>query len=214
MELEEIEQREQEPEYQYDAVIVLSAAYREGKKGYEFPTIVEESREKVFGGKMRLIAASQLYEDHITPVLILTGKNVLGERKLSNATAQSEFLQRRLRIPKKDLLIAEEGQYTTLGQAKYLKEFIEKNKFKKERVALLTSAFHLPRAVRMFRQEGLSLPFIPAEKILWQRSNYYRRLIKRLYKSNDMDIRRHFERAGILALLSGTYKSQIEGLTN
>jgi uncharacterized SAM-binding protein YcdF (DUF218 family) len=112
------------------------------------------------------------------------------------------------------MLIAEEGKYTTLGQAEYLKEFIAEHDLKVKRVALLKSAYHLPRAVRMFKEEGLDLPFIPAEKVLWNRSLHYRRLIRKLYKSQDMDIRRHFEKAGIQALLSGTYKSQIEGSTN
>ena len=214
MEAELQKPKEKQPNYEYDAVIVLSAAYKMGKAEYQFPTILSESREKVFGGKMRLIAAAQLLEDNKTPILILTGKNVLGEGQLSNAKAQAEFLQKRFRVPRKALLIAEEGEYTTSGQVKYLKEFLAKHNFQGKRVALLTSAYHLPRAVRMFRSEGLNLPFIPAEKILWSRSLHYRKLIKKLYKSQEMDIRRTFERAGIKALLSGTYESQSEESKN
>jgi len=159
--------------------------------------------------------ASTLRKENIhTPILILTGKNVLGEGQLSNAKAQAEFLQKRFRVPRQALLIAEEGEYTTSGQAKYLKEFLAKHNFQGKRVVLLTSAYHLPRAVRMFRSEGLNLPFIPAEKILWSRSLHYRKLIKKLYKSQEMDIRRTFERAGIKALLSGTYESQSEESKN
>lgn len=209
METELFDEKEQLTNYDYDAVIVLSALYKLGKKGYEFPTVDEDTRERAWGGKIRLNAAAELVKAGKTPTLILTGRNVLGEGKLSNAQAQSNYLQQRLHINQEALVLAEEDHYSTLGQARYLKKFLEKNKLEGKRVVLLTSAYHLPRAVRIFRREGLDLPFIAAEKILWQKSKYYQKLIRKLYQSSAMDTRRVFEKAGVRDLEVGTYVPQI-----
>ena len=197
----------EKPIHEFDAVIVLSGAYRKGKRGFEFPTIVSDSPEKVFGGKMRLLAAVELLRREKTPLIILTGGKGLGENEISNAEAQSKYAQERLGVSRDNIRIAEETQYNTIGQAAFLKSYLEKEGIPPEKVVVITSAYHMPRAVRFFRQFGLNIRFLPAEKILWQKGPHYQKLIRDLYQSEDMDIRRSFEKAGIKALLEGNYQS-------
>lgn len=196
--------------YDYEAVIPLSGAYTKGKRGFEFPTIVSESPEKVFGGKMRLLAAVELLKQEKTPLIILTGGKGLGPNEISNAEAQSKYAQERLGVSRDNIRIAEETQYNTIGQATFLKSYLVKEGIPPERVVVITSAYHMPRAVRFFRLAGLNAKFIPAEKILWQKGHHYQKLIRDLYRSEAMDIRRSFEHAGIKALLEGEYRSSVD----
>lgn len=188
-------------------MIILSGDYKKGEKGYEFPTIVEESKEKVFGGKMRLLAGLELLRNGKTPLLILTGGKGLGENELSNAKAQAKLLRERYNVRDEELMIAEENELGTRAQAAHLKEFLEENSLLDKKVLVITSAYHLPRTVRFFREAEVNVKFLPAEKILWQKSSHYQSLIRKLYKSKEMDIRRAFEQAGIKALIEGSYKS-------
>ena len=196
--------------YDYEAVIPLSGAYTKGKRGFEFPTILSESPEKVFGGKMRLLAAVELLKQEKTPLIILTGGKGLGENEISNAEAQSKYAQERLGVSRDNIRIAEETQYNTIGQAAFLKSYLGKKGIPPERVVVITSAYHMPMAVRFFRLASLNVKFIPAEKILWQKGRHYQKLIRDLYRSEEMDIRRTFEQAGIKALLEGEYRSPVE----
>lgn len=197
----------EKPIHEFGAVIVLAGAYRKGRRGFEFPTVLIESPEKVFGGKMRLLAAVELLKQKKTPVIILTGGKGLGPNEISNAEAQSKYAQERLGVSGDHILIAEETQYNTKGQASFLKAYLESRGIPIEKAIVITSAYHMPRAMRFFRQSGLNIRFLPAEKILWQRGAHYQKLIRDLYRSEDMDIRRSFEEAGVKALLEGKYQS-------
>lgn len=110
----------------------------------------------------RLIEALRLYRQNPNATIILSGGRVFGslsESKTMNNLAVS------LGVPPKHLII-ENGSRDTHEEARYLKKMLGKRPF-----ALVTSAFHMPRAMAIFKKQGMQPIPAPTQFIAKQNPN-------------------------------------------
>lgn len=94
----------------------------------------------------RLIEAIRLYRQNPKSTLILSGGRVFGssaEATVMNNTAIALGVER-------DHMKIEIGSRDTVEEAQHLEPLIKNQKF-----VLVTSAYHMPRAVKIFKEQGL-----------------------------------------------------------
>ena len=118
----------------------------------------------------RLLTTLRLYERHHLPIL------VSGGQVFSDTGSEAEIARRvllSLGVP--DAMIYVEGRSLTTGQnARYSAEILRQEGF--AHPILVTSAFHLPRAVLNFEHEGIVVTPYPAD--FWVSGNPQLYLIK------------------------------------
>ncbi len=169
-----------------DAIVVLSGMVRiiETQLGYRYE-LTEASD--------RILAGVDLFKEKKAPIIILTQ----GKLPWSLGLSEGEYLRDlaiKLGIPKKNIILTELVQ-NTAQEAKSIKKIFSKNNF---RVILVTSAFHMPRAKKVFDSAGINvipfavdflsessvltvMDFIPSAKALSQTSFFVREIIGRAY---------------------------------
>lgn len=102
----------------------------------------------------RCLLAAELYRQADgCPVIASGGDAGAGSPGLTLAGAMREFLIRQ-GVPPSDVL-AEDQSRTTLENASYTAELLREREI--SQIVLVTSASHLPRAVRCFRAQGLTV---------------------------------------------------------
>ena len=109
------------------------------------------------GAGDRMVYAAYLYHQGIAPNLLLTGGNIpwMTDRE-APANDMAEILKM-LNIPE-DALWVETASLNTYENALYSWKILEKKKI--DRIVLVTSAMHMPRALALFENQGFSV--IPA----------------------------------------------------
>mgnify|MGYP000492167712 CR=1 FL=1 len=169
-----------------DAVVVLSGMVKtiQTKNGLDYEW--GEAADRIFAG-------IDLFKSNKAPVLILTG----GKLPWSIGVPEGEYLRDvaiDLGVPKKDILITENVENTD-QEAKAIKKILLLDNPK---VILVTSAFHMPRAQKVFEAAGLSvspyavdflsgvekvkiMDFIPNADAFKDTSFFIREIIGRLY---------------------------------
>lgn len=171
-----------------DAIVVLSGMVRtiRAKNGlaYEWG----EESDRIFAG-------IDLFKEQKAPSLILTR----GILPWSVGKPEGEHLRDvavKLGIPNKDILLTENVQNTD-QEAKSVRELLTNDKPK---IILVTSAFHMPRAQKVFEAAGLNvvpfpvdflseagqlmlMDFIPSAGSLTDTSLFVREMIGRTYYS-------------------------------
>ena len=88
-------------------------------------------------------------------------------------------------IPKKDLLTTY-PVFNTLGEAKAIKNLLGRKTSNKQKIILVTSAFHMKRAMKVFEREGINVLPYPVDfrtsknlisklrnPLVWIPSSYY-----------------------------------------
>ena len=171
-----------------DAIVVLSGMVRtiDSKNGlyYEWG----EASDRIFAG-------IELIKKNKAPIMILTG----GKLPWSVGKPEGEYLRDvaiKYGVPNKNILLTENVENT--GQeAKAVGKLLNKTSPK---IILVTSAFHMPRAQKVFEAVGINIEpfavdflsgadkytimnFIPSAGALKQTSFFIRELIGRLYYS-------------------------------
>lgn len=122
-------------------VVVLSGDFREGDL-----TAVD----RIACSVTRLIEGIRLWKAIPNSKLVLTGGRIPGfSEDMSIAKAQAEACLQ-FGVPR-DALILEDGSWTTEDQAKLVSPIVGKEPF-----ALVTSAFHMPRSLMVFRYQGVN----------------------------------------------------------
>lgn len=121
----------------------------------------------------RIWHAARLYREGLAPKIIVSGGRSPGleKRKDIQTEAQSmAMLLTDLGIPATALILEEEAR-STRENASFTKNLVKNN-----RVALVTSAFHMPRSVASFEKEGVNVDAYPTDfqiapetKPLWAR---------------------------------------------
>ncbi len=108
-------------------------------------------------GADRLIHAIMLYrKGHIKKILITGGTiSAFGKKYKSEAMRLAEVLEY-AQIPKEDIII-EENARNTRENALFSKEILEKKFPKNTKYMVITSAFHLRRALGCFEKVGLNV---------------------------------------------------------
>lgn len=105
----------------------------------------------------RFIQTALLYKQgHIRKILACGGQN--GLIKYKNFTEAGFIAQNliALGIPAADILIEDQSK-TTAENAAFAKEIIDSTGILKGKAVLITSSFHIPRAVETFEAEGISV---------------------------------------------------------
>jgi len=111
----------------------------------------------------RLITGYMVYKKTKLPVIVSGGAL---EGKISDAGAMAEMLKE-LGV-EHSKIIEENKSKDTSQNASYVAEICKEKSFKK--VILVTSAYHMKRAVKIFKQRGLEVLPYPAD---FKRSNHY-----------------------------------------
>ncbi|MCS7171262.1 MAG: YdcF family protein [Aquificaceae bacterium] len=147
-----------------DAVVVL------GGGSYKTGILKEDSMKRLFAG-------FTLHRKYSLP-LILSGGASLGN--LPEAEVMKQVLEE-LGVDRKSI-ITEVRSRDTYENALYVKEICRERSFK--RVALVTSAYHMPRAVETFKKAGLDVVPYPTDFKRDKRYNLYS-FIPRMSVLND-----------------------------
>jgi len=142
-----------------DAIVVLSGMVNSVK--------IDQNIHYEFSGSVdRILAGIKLYKSKRSPSLILTR----GKVPWSVGIPEGEYLKDfaiSFGIPEESILLTSEVQNTD-QEAKAVKDILPKGK---ENIILVTSAFHMPRAIKVFNAAGLNpIPFavdfkVSAEKV-------------------------------------------------
>jgi len=171
-----------------DAIVVLSGMVRtiNGKNGLSYEW--GEASDRIFAG-------IELIEKNKAPIMILTG----GKLPWSAGKPEGEYLRDvaiKYGVPNKNILLTENVENTD-QEAKAVGKLLNKTSPK---IILVTSAFHMPRAQKVFEAVGINIEpfavdflsgadkytimnFIPSAGALNQTSFFIRELIGRLYYS-------------------------------
>ncbi|MDC0096672.1 YdcF family protein [Amylibacter sp.] len=171
-----------------DAIVVLSGMVRaiDGANGLEYEW--REASDRIFAG-------IDLIQENKAPILVLTG----GKLPWSVGKPEGEYLRDiaiKYGVPNKNILLTENVENTD-QEAKAVAELLNKASPK---IILVTSAFHMPRAQKVFEAAGIKIEpfavdflsgadkytiinFIPSAEALYQTSFFIRELIGRLYYS-------------------------------
>jgi len=169
-----------------DAIVVLSGMIRvigdEENLKYEFTESVD-----------RFFAGLDLFNNNKAPILILTR----GKMPWSIGIAEGEYLKElaiKYGVPEENIILTDEVQNTD-QEAKVIKKILTNDN---ARIILVTSAFHMPRAEKVFKAANINvipfpvdfknskskttiMNFIPSAESLSQTSHFVREMIGRLY---------------------------------
>lgn len=115
----------------------------------------------------RFIETALLYKQgHIKKIVASGGQNGMFSE---DDFVEAKFIAQNLidlGIPKEDIIV-EDSSRNTKENASYSKKLMQIDGWKNEKVVLITSAFHIPRAVETFKKEGIDVrPFPCAFSIL------------------------------------------------
>ena len=168
-----------------DAIVVLSGMIRvigdEENLKYEFTDSVD-----------RFFAGLDLFNNNKSPILIFTR----GKMPWSLGIAEGEYLKElaiKYGISEENIILTDEVQNTD-QEAKAIKKILTEN----AKIILVTSAFHMPRAEKVFKAANINLipfpvdfqnskskttmmDFIPSAGSLFDTSHFVREMIGRLY---------------------------------
>ena len=168
-----------------DAIVVLSGMIRvigdEENLKYEFTESVD-----------RFFAGLDLFNNNKAPILILTR----GKMPWSIGIAEGEYLKElaiKYGVPEENIILTDEVQNTD-QEAKAIKKILADD----AKIILVTSAFHMPRAEKVFKAANINvipfpvdfqnskskttmMNFIPSAESLSQTSHFVREMIGRLY---------------------------------
>jgi len=169
-----------------DAIVILSGMIRvigdEENLKYEFNDSVD-----------RFFAGLDLFNNNKSPILILTR----GKMPWSVGIAEGEYLKKlaiKYGIPEEKIILTEEVQNTD-QEAKEIKKILPDDN---KKIILVTSAYHMSRAEKVFKAAKIKiisfpvdfyneklkiniLDFIPSAKSLFDTSHFVREMIGRLY---------------------------------
>ena len=135
----------------YEAIVVLGGAIAPAN-----PPIVPEPG--LVGGSDRLWKAARLYHRGVAPRIIVSGgtfSSIEGEPQSESAVMRM-FLKD-LGVPN-EAIIEESKSLNTMENVAFVRELVGDKP-----VALVTSAFHMPRALRIAREAGLKASAFPNE---------------------------------------------------
>ena len=169
-----------------DAIVVLSGMVTAIRTNNGLSYQWGESVDRIFAG-------IDLFKENKAPSLILTR----GKMPWSIGKPEGEYLRDvaiKYGVPRKNIFLTENVANTD-QEAKSVKKLLSKDTPK---VILVTSAFHMPRAQKIFRAAGIKIvtfpvdfrngaskltfmDFLPSAKGLWETSHFFREMIGRSY---------------------------------
>lgn len=125
-----------------DVIVVL------GGGSYDSGFMKEDTLNRVFRGYL-------IYKNIKKPIIVSGG----GKSKVTDAELMAQFLKE-VGIPNKDI-IKEEKSKTTTENAIYVSKICKQKGYK--RIVLVTSGYHMRRAMKIFKQTGVDIIPYPAD---------------------------------------------------
>ena len=139
--------------YNFDLIIVLGGGVYEGYPNEEIDTSLSSESLK------RILYAYGLYMYNKCPILVSGGIVLPANNSKPEAVEMKEMLNS-MGI-RSDVLMVESGSKDTLDNAILSKKLISGERYNK--IALVTSAYHMPRSVMSFKQVGINVVPAPVD---------------------------------------------------
>jgi len=146
----------------FDALVVLGRIWRPSKD-----TAKERGIHVSLEGKMRTLAAGEMWRAGLTDKIIFSGGKTGGKEWPSEAESMAEYLKKKFPEIPEEAIIMEKESFDTPENAEKVKRILETYGINK--IALETSGFHLKRSVKLFEDQGLNVTGFPAEELLEKR---------------------------------------------
>jgi uncharacterized SAM-binding protein YcdF (DUF218 family) len=108
----------------------------------------------------RLRVGHALWRDRRTPLLIATGSGQLGSERARDLTAETAEVWRGWGVPDADMLLIPGAVNTRQEIERMANEAVRRGW---KRIAIVSSAWHLPRALALARRFGLPADGVPAD---------------------------------------------------
>jgi len=125
------------------------------------PAVAPRMTVEVNGAGDRVLFAAQLYREGKAAKLLLSGGEIAWMNEGSSTPAeQMATLLVAIGIPE-DALLLETESHNTYENALYSKEML--STLEVDRILLVTSALHMPRAVALFENQGLEVIPVPVD---------------------------------------------------
>lgn len=134
----------------FDAVFVLGGGTRGAVDG----------RPQLAGAGDRVLLGARLYHAGATPVLVASGHTVPGAARQESAAAHTATLWQQVGVPT-DAILTLESPYNTRTEIAAYAALTQERGW--QRVGLVTSAWHLPRALALADSEDLNVVPLPAD---------------------------------------------------
>jgi uncharacterized SAM-binding protein YcdF (DUF218 family) len=128
-----------------EAIVILGGATRD----VSFPRVMPDLSER----GDRILSGGKLYLDGLSPLIIVSGGRIQwfgGGR--SEAKDMAEILEL-MGVPP-EAIILEPDSLNTYQNAVYTKKILQEKGI--ERILLVTSAFHMPRSLAIFKKQGIN----------------------------------------------------------
>ena len=142
-----------------EAIVVLGGATRNDEPPRILPDISDRGD--------RLLYAVKLYKDGAAPLIVLTGGRIQWFGGESSEAESMATLMEIMGIPR-DVMLLESRSLNTYENAVYTKEILDRRKIK--RILLVTSAAHTPRALAIFRKQGINAIPAPTDFLVSDRN--------------------------------------------
>jgi uncharacterized SAM-binding protein YcdF (DUF218 family) len=136
----------------YDAIVVLGGAVRGARPPALPDPDLSDAADRVWH-------SARLFKRNVAPRIILSGGTPEGDSATSEAAAMRLFLLD-LGVPD-DRIVLEGRSINTIGNIRGVRAIVGDG-----RVALITSSYHMPRAMRLAKLGGLNAAAFPTD---WRR---------------------------------------------
>lgn len=137
----------------YAAIVLLGGATAPAKPPHRPHPDLGDASDRIWH-------AARLYKEGLAPKIIVSGGRSPGLEKRTDLQTEAQsmaLLLNDLGIPSTALVLEEEAR-STRENARFTKTLV-----KTDRVALVTSAFHMARSVATFEKEGLKVDAYPTD---------------------------------------------------
>jgi uncharacterized SAM-binding protein YcdF (DUF218 family) len=150
----------------YSAIIVLGGSMKPANAPRRPYPDMGDAADRVWH-------AARLYRQGLAPRILVSGGHGVGLESQTDLQTESQAMRALLidfGVPE-NAIVMEQDSRTTRENAGFTRQLIGD-----QRAALITSAFHMPRAMRNFQREGVSVDAFPTDfqvdpsvEPLWQR---------------------------------------------
>lgn len=190
----------------YDYLIVLASEIVKKGNEFEMPEFYDGKSQ---GCQWRLDAAIIMFQEGRIDTIIVVGGKVRDECLKANGEKTDVMANYLIKndIPK-EKIIKISSATNTQGNARAIKKYVEKNHLN-GKIGLLTSFYHLPRAMKFFIREGLCFEPVICESILLDHPDYGLNKIHQFYINTKMLERFNAEIQGLADLEKGKYKPKL-----
>lgn len=197
--------------YRFDVVVVLGGNIRL-VNGVYVSTPYEEGTEKSFGARGRVVTATMFYHwGFAQRFIVSTGKTHPDPEAPTEASVmKAEMVS--YGVPA-GCITEEAKSLNTLENAIEVARILRTDELKYcSEIALISSSWHLPRALAFFEAQGLMaegrrITLISSDKFMGEIVPEFKPTIRELYNTPSMKARLKREKQGIIDFYAGRYKS-------